>query len=108
MPAFAGMTSNCCRLTVKLTSSRGRSAFGSDQPDRSPARPWIGAHGPAADDGRPVHVPDRDLAARALKQDVRMAGAIEVAGPDRMPARTWIGAHRPAAGDGGAVHLPDR
>ena len=30
--------------------------------DRVPARPGIGAHGPAADDAGPVHVPDRDLA----------------------------------------------
>ncbi len=51
------------RSTVRRTHMRG----GSGQLDRLPARPGIGADNPAARDVRPVHVPDRGLAARVLK-----------------------------------------
>ena len=59
--------------------------------DRLPARPGIGADEAAAagDLVDPVHLPDRDLAARILPQDVGQAVAVEVAGPDRFP--TWPG-----------------
>src|SRR6185437_14075151 len=75
-----------------------------------PARPRIGAHELAAagDLARPVHFPDRRLAARVLPQDVGMAVAVEVAGSDRVPAWPRNGAHRPAADDVAPVHLPDR
>ena len=47
--------------------------------DCSPIRPGIGADGAAADELGPVHLPDRSLAARVLKQDVGMTVAVEVA-----------------------------
>ena len=59
--------------------------------------PGLALTGPAADDVGPVHLPDRDLAAGVLQQDVGMAVAIEIAGSDRFPARPGIGADGPAA-----------
>ena len=41
--------------------------------NRLPTRPGIGADGPAADDGGPVHFPDRGLTVRALKKDIGAA-----------------------------------
>src|SRR6185312_14212534 len=74
-----------------------------------PARPRIGAHELAAagDLARPVHFPDRRLAARVLPQDVGMAVTVEVAGSDRVPAWAWNGAHHPAADQVQPVHFPD-
>jgi hypothetical protein len=67
-------------------------ARGSGQPDGAPARPRIGADGPAADQGVPAHVPDRGLAAGVLKQDVGAA-----VGSDGVPTRPGIGADRSTA-----------
>ena len=59
--------------------------------DLGPTRPGIGAQGPAADQGAPVHVPDRALAAaRVLPKDV--------AGYRRRRRRRAL-RHKAAAGD---------
>ena len=75
----------------------------SGQPDRMPARPGILANRSAADNAGPIHVPDRGLAARVLKKDVRAA-----VGSDRAPTRPGIGAKRAAANKMVPAHLPDR
>jgi hypothetical protein len=59
---------------------------------RSPVRPGAWASGPTADDGVPVHLPDRGLAARVLKENVGAVGA----GSDRVPTRPGIGDRAPA------------
>src|SRR3984957_17935057 len=76
----------------------------SGQPDRMPARPGIGANRAAAGERVSAHLPDRRLAARVLKKDVRTA----CAGSDGVPTRPGIGADRPAADQIVPVHLPDR
>jgi hypothetical protein len=77
--------------------------------DRLPSRSRIGAHGPATDQGVPVHLPDRGLAgARVLPQDVGKAVVIEIAGSNRFPGRPRIGADWPAADQGAAAHVPNR
>src|SRR6266404_2683961 len=61
----------------------------------------------AADHGGPVHLPDRDIAAAVLPQNVGTAVTIVVAGADRVPARPRVG-DAAAADHAGAVQLPDR
>jgi hypothetical protein len=82
----------------------GTPALGSGEPDRSPARPGIGADRPAADQAGPVHVPDRGLAAGVLKKNVGTAAV----GSDGVPTRPGIRADRAAADQAVPVHFPDR
>src|SRR5579863_2724572 len=83
---------------------------GGSRADRMPTGPWIAGERLTAPGNLsgPVHLPDRDLAAYVLPQDVGKAVAVEVARSDRMPARPGIGAHGPAADHVRSVHLPDR
>src|SRR3984893_17872665 len=61
----------------------------------------------AADHGGPVHLPDRDIAAAVLPQNVGTAVAIVFAGADSVPARAGV-RDAAAADHAGAVQLPDR
>ena len=60
--------------------------------DSVPAQAGTGADRPAADEGGPVHLPDRDLAAAGvLKKDVGMSVATEMAGSDRFQLGPGLG-----------------
>src|SRR6185312_582508 len=69
---FLNMPLNLPANTQRDT--RPEPGFWSGQPDSAPARSWIGAHGPAADDRGPVHVPDRRLAGRSGRRRRRGSG----------------------------------
>ena len=78
------------RCSCSATGCRNRRRDEIARSDSFPTRPRIGAHRPAADQGAPVHVPNRDLSVGVLPQDVGMTVAVEVARSDHFqPARDW-------------------
>src|SRR5438874_1881081 len=73
--------------------------------DDMPARAGVGEAGGREHIG-PIHLPDVDLAAVVLKQDVGKPVAVKVARPDHVPADARIA--ETAAGDHARlVQLPD-